>query len=260
MITAINQSALRSCAGLLALTAFFSACHHPRRVSLTISVAASLKEAIVDVEMSYQQSHADADFINNYGASGTLARQIEQGAPVDVFLSAGARQMDDLQARGLIAPGTRRNLLSNSLVLIAPLNSRLQNFQQLDDGFVRVVALGDPASVPAGRYARQALTALELMDKLKSKIVFGNDVRQVLTYVETGNADAGLVYATDARTSGKVRVVAVAPESTHKPITYPVAAVKTSRSGEAAQSFVEYLGSPAAEAIFVRHGFTMAKQ
>jgi molybdate transport system substrate-binding protein len=121
-----------------------------------------------------------------------------------------------------------------------------------------LIALGDPASVPAGQYGRQTLIALHLMDKLNSRFVIGKDVRQVLTYVETGNADAGLVYATDAQASGKVRIVATAPESTHDPILYPAAVVKGTRSEDAARSFVEYLGSGAARAIFVKHGFTIA--
>jgi molybdate transport system substrate-binding protein len=198
------------------------------------------------------------DFSNNLGSSGTLAAQIDQGAPADVFLSAAAKPMDELEANGLIVVGTRRNLLRNSLVLIAPLDSKLRDFQGLADSSIRLIALGDPASVPAGQYGRQTLIALHLLDKLNSKFVFAKDVRQVLTYVETGNADAGLVYATDAQASGKVRVVATAPESTHDPIVYPAAVVKGTHNDEAARRFVEYLGNPAANAIFVKHGFTIA--
>ena len=184
-------------------------------------------------------------------------QQIESGAPVDAFFSAAEKPMDDLEAKGLVEPGTRRNLLRNTLVLIAPPDSRLRDFQGLADSSIRSIALGDPASVPAGEYARQTLGALHLLDKLKPKLVFGSDVRQVLTFVETGNADAGLVYATDAQASGKVRVVAAAPESAHDPIVYPAAVVKGSRGEEAARKFVEFLCSPAAQAIFVKHGFTM---
>jgi molybdate transport system substrate-binding protein len=118
--------------------------------------------------------------------------------------------------------------------------------------------MGDPASVPAGQYGLETLNALTLYDKIKSKIVLGKDVRQVLTYVETGNVDAGLVYATDARVSTKVRVVAVAPESSHHPIVYPVAMVAGSRNQQTVRDFVAYLSSPAARVIFAKHGFTMA--
>ena len=197
-----------SCACLAAclLVMALSGCRN-KHVSLTISAAASLQETLVDVESAYRTGHETVDFRNNFGSSGTLAREIEQGAPVDVFISAAAKPMDDLEGKGLIATGTRKNLLRNSLVLIAPLDSRMQGFTELGDRSTRLIAMGDPASVPAGAYARQTLNALHLYDQVKGKLVLGKDVRQVLTYVETGNADAGFVYATDAEVSGRVRVV-----------------------------------------------------
>jgi molybdate transport system substrate-binding protein len=225
---------------------------------LTISAAASLKDALADTEASYRSKHASVDFSNNFGSSGTLAAQIDQGAPVDVFLSAAAKPMDEMEAKGLIVAGTRCNLLRNTLVLIAPLDSQLKDFRGLADNSIRLIALGDPSSVPAGQYGQQTLVSLHLRDVLKSKFVLAKDVRQVLTYVETGNADAGFVYATDAQTSAKVRVVATAPESTHEPIIYPAAVVKGSHSEDAARQFVEYLRSSVAQAIFVKHGFTIA--
>jgi molybdate transport system substrate-binding protein len=232
--------------------------HGSAQTKLTVSAAASLKEGLAETEAAYRQGHADVEFINNFGSSGTLAAQIDQGAPVDIFVSAAAKPMDELAAKGLIVAGSRRNLLRNTLVLIAPLDSKLRDFQGLADASIRVIALGDPASVPAGQYGRQTLSALHLLDKLNAKFVLGKDVRQVLTYVETGNADAGLVYATDAQASGKVRVVATAPESAHDPIVYPAAVVKGSRGEGTARQFVEYLCSPAAQTIFMKHGFTIA--
>ncbi len=166
--------------------------------------------------------------------------------------------MDDLQNKSLLLPGTRTNFLRNSLVLIAPRDSRLAGFDGLSSPGVRLVALGDPASVPAGQYGKQTLTSLKLYDELRSKIVLGKDVRQVLTYVETGNADAGLVYATDALISTRVRVVAAAPESSHDPIVYPVAIVTGARNEAAARAFLAYLSTPAARAVFIKRGFTMA--
>jgi molybdate transport system substrate-binding protein len=248
----------RSFAALVLLAGLCGAGCGQTRVTLTVSAAASLKDALAEAEAAYRQSHANIGFVNNFASSGTLAEQINQGAPVDVFLSAASRPMDDLESKGLIAAGTRRNLLRNTLVLIAPPDSRLRDFQGLADPSIRSIALGDPASVPAGQYARQTLAALHLLEQLNAKLVFGSDVRQVLTFVETANADAGLVYSTDAQASGKVRVVAAAPESAHDPIVYPAAVVKGSRGEEAARKFVEYLGSPAALTIFVRHGFTIA--
>ncbi|MGA2352652.1 MAG: molybdate ABC transporter substrate-binding protein [Terracidiphilus sp.] len=247
-------------AALIAFLAFIGGYHCPAQTTLTVSAAASLKNAIAEIETAYRQGHAGVAFANNFGSSGTLQAQIDQGAPVDVFISAAAKPMDDLTASGLILAGTRRNLLRNSLVLVAPLDSNLHDFQGLTDKSIRLIALGDPASVPAGQYGRQALLSLHLWDQLKEKFVLGKDVRQVLTYVETGNADAGLVYATDALTSAKVRVIASAPESAHDPIIYPVAVVKGSRSESAARGFIDYLASPAAQAIFRNYGFTIAAQ
>ncbi len=240
--------------GLLAL----SGCRRPARTTLTLSVAASLTNAVGEIETAYRQQHADVDFRNNFGGSGTLAREIEQGAPVDVFLSAAAGPMDELQGKGQIVASTRHDLLRNTLVLIAPRDSGLQGFAGLADKAVRQIALGDPGSVPAGEYGEQTLRALQLYPQVKGKIVLTKDVRQVLTYVETGNADAGLVYATDAQGDARVRIVASAPEGTHDAIVYPVTVVGAGRESGAAQQFVEYLRGPTATAIFVRHGFTMA--
>ncbi len=240
------------------LTALVFTCYCSAQTRLTVSAAASLQDALAETESAYKQANANIEFSNNFGSSGTLALQIDQGAPVDLFLSAAAKPMDDLEARGLIVAGTRRNLLKNTLVLIAPLDSKLKDFQGLTDRSIQTIALGDPASVPAGQYGRQTLVALHLLDKLSKKLVLGKDVRQVLTYVESGNADAGLVYATDALVSRRVRVVATAPESTHDPIVYPVAVIKGSRNEEASRKFVEFLSSPTAQAIFVKNGFTIA--
>ncbi len=243
---------------LLAAATIAAGCHGPRKSILTLSVAASLQDAIAEVEQDYQRDHGTVEFRNNFGSSGTLAREIEEGAPVDAFLSAGAKPMDDLQAKNMLVAGSRTNLLRNSLVLIVPPDSKLTGFDGLDDERVRLLAMGDPASVPAGQYGRETLTSLKLYDKLRSRIVLGKDVRQVLTYVETGNADAGLVYATDARISSKVRVAAVAPEDSHEPIVYPIAIVAGAPNQEAARAFAAYLASAAARTVFAKHGFTMA--
>ena len=245
-------------AAALCLTVPLAGCRKAGHTALTLSIAASLQDAIVEIESSYQLDHGTIDFRNNFGASGTLAREIEQGAPVDAIISAGAKPIDDLAAKGLLQPGTRSDLLRNSLVLIAPQGSNLASFDALALPAVRLVAMGDPASVPVGQYGLETLNSLKVYDKIQSKIVLGKDVRQVLTYVETGNADAGLVYATDARTSSNVRIVAVAPESAHRPIVYPMAIVGGSRNQKAAHDFLAYLASPAARSIFLRHGFTMA--
>lgn len=238
---------------LLSIASLLNGCRTQQHPVLTLSVAASLQDAITDVETEYRQEHGAVEFRNNFGSSGTLAREIEQGAPVDAFLSAGEKPMNQLETEGMLQRGTRTNFLRNSLVLIAPGGSSLQSFDQL--AAVKLIALGDPASVPAGNYGKQTLESLHLYDKLKSKIVLGKDVRQVLTYVETGNADAGLVYATDAQTSPRVRVVAVAPDESHDPIVYPLAEIKGSPNDAAIRAFLAFLNSPKARAIFERHGF-----
>lgn len=246
-------------AAVLCVTAQLAGCRKAQHPALTLSIAASLQDAIIEVESSYQHDRGQVDFRNNFGASGTLAREIEQGAPVDAILSAGTKPIEDLQAKGLLVAGTRIDLLRNALVLIAPQDSKLAGFDDLAGPAVRLVAMGDPASVPAGQYGLETLNELHLYDKIKSKVVLGKDVRQVLTYVESGDVDAGLVYATDARIATKIRVVAVAPEASHHPIVYPVAAVAGSRNQQPVRDFVAYLDSPAARAIFIKHGFTMAR-
>lgn len=244
----------------IALLCFFwlaAGCRSSHRTTLTLSVAASLQDSIEEIEEAYKRNHL-LEFRNNFGASGTLAREIEQGAPVDVFVSAGVEPMDQLQSKGLLLESSRMDLLSNSLVLIAPSNSDLKGFDGLAEKRVRTIALGDPASVPAGQYGKQTLDALHLYEALQAKIVLGKDVRQVLTYIESGNADAGLVYATDAEKSGQVRVVAEAPAGSHDPIVYPVAALRSSQNKTVVSDFLAFLRSPAARAIFERHGFRMA--
>src|SRR5271157_4396549 len=145
-------------AALIELTALLISSHGSAQTKLTVSAAASLKEALAESEAAYRQSHGDLDFTNNFGSSGTLAAQIDQGAPVDVFLSAASKPMGELETKGLIDPGTRHSLLRNTLVLIAPLDSSLKDFDGLSTNSIRVIALGDPASVLAGKYGQQTLT------------------------------------------------------------------------------------------------------
>jgi molybdate transport system substrate-binding protein len=230
---------------------------HPKTATLTLSLAASLKDAMVEAESTYTQLHSGVTLQNNFGSSGTLTQQIEKGAPVDLFLSAATKPMDEIKQKGLLEAGTRKDLLKNSLVLIAPKDSQISDFSGLTNSKIRVVALGDPVSVPAGQYGKQSLVALHLFDQVKSKLVLGKDVRQVLSYVQTGNADAGLVYATDAMIAPQVRVIATAPENTHEPIVYPIAVLKESKYKDEAIAFEEFLRSSTARGIFEKYGFTV---
>jgi molybdate transport system substrate-binding protein len=223
---------------------------------LTISAAISLKDSLDEIRTSYIAQHAGTQLAMNYGASGTLELQIGEGAPVDVFFSAAPKQMDQLEAKGLLASGSRRDLLRNEIVLIVPKDSKtVTSFKDLLNPNVKHVALGEPTSVPAGQYAQQVLNKLGIAQAVNAKAVFAKDVRQVLTYVETGDADAGIVYATDARSSHKVRVVAQAPEDSHAPVIYSVGVIKGSKNAAAAMDFEAFLSGPQARAIFQKYGF-----
>ncbi|MFZ3215222.1 MAG: molybdate ABC transporter substrate-binding protein [Candidatus Acidiferrales bacterium] len=222
---------------------------------ITVSAAISLKDALDELGRTY------GAVTFNYGGSGTLARQIEQGAPVDVFFSAAEKEMDELAARELILPETRRDVVGNALVLITPAQATMvQSFQDLTRPEVKTLALGRPATVPAGMYGRQTLKYLKLFSALESKIVYAKDVRAVLTYVATGNADAGLVYQTDAMISRQVRVAARAPADSHDPVLYPAAVLQNSRNPQAARAFLEFLQGPQARAVFAKYGFTAAEK
>jgi len=223
---------------------------------LTVCAAASLHEALDEIQRLYAPHQR---VVMSYGSSGMLAQQIERGAPADVFLPAAPQPMDGLAAKGLLVPGTRRNLLRNRIVLVTPLQGGPTTFEALADPRWKLIALGDPGSVPAGNYGKQVLTALHLWGRVQQRLVLAQDVRQVLGYVETGNADAGIVYATDAQTSAKVRVAEVAPEATHTPVLYPVAVLTESAHPREARAFVDFLASEAARAVFTRHGFTVAE-
>jgi molybdate transport system substrate-binding protein len=161
-----------------------------------------------------------------------------------------------------LLPGTRKDLLGNEVVLIVPANtaSNISSFQDLTGPNVKHVALGEPDTVPAGEYAKEVLTSLGIYNAVNSKAIFAKDVRQVLTYVETGNVDAGIVYSTDALSSTKVRVVARADRATHSPIIYSLAVIKGSKNAAAARGFADYLSGPAARKIFEKYGFTAAPQ
>ncbi len=224
---------------------------------LTVSAAASLKDALSEITPLYSQAKSNVAIRNNFGGSGDLQQQIINGAPVDIFFSAASKQMDELQKKDLIIGNTRRDLLSNRLVLIVPLDKgNASDLQDLTKANIERIAIGDPRSVPAGQYAEQALMKLELLQNLQSKFVLGNNVRQVLQFVESGNAQAGIVYATDAKTSTKVREVQVIDAKLHKPIVYPIAVLQKSSHQEIAKSYLEFLSSKPAKTIFEKYGFS----
>jgi molybdate transport system substrate-binding protein len=247
---------------LLGVGTGFSATPAPQshQANLTVSAAISLKDALDEIKQVYASQNAGVSFSMNYGASGTLQLQIEQGAPVDLFLSAAPKQMDSLESKGLLLEGTRKDLLRNEIVLIVPKDSTLaiSTFQDLLKPDVKKVALGEPVAVPAGKYAQDVLTHLGIYDQVNAKAVLAKDVRQVLTYVESGDVDAGIVYKTDALSSSKVKIVLQAPADSHAPVIYPVAVIKTTKNAAAAKALEDFLSGPQARAIFEKYGFSLA--
>jgi molybdate transport system substrate-binding protein len=226
--------------------------------SLLISAAASLKDILEEIKPLYQQSKPNVKISYNFGSSGALQQQIEQGAPADIFISAAKKQVDALEQKGLLVAGTRNIIAKNRLVLVVPKNSvGITSFYNLKDAKVKKIAIGEPRSVPAGQYAQQVLEKLKIWNQVKPKLVFANNVRQVLASVETGNAEAGLVYVTDAKISNKVKVVVTADEKYHSAIIYPLAVVKRSKNLAAAKEFSQFLSSDQAKTVFKKYGFIL---
>jgi molybdate transport system substrate-binding protein len=230
----------------------------PAKTALTVSAAISLKDALEDIQRQYGAHQPAVVLTFNFGASGALQQQIENGAPVDLFVSAGTKQMDALAQKSLLRAGTKRNLLGNQLVLVSPRDSRVvTQLTDLTQDAVKHIAVGEPKSVPVGQYTQETLAALGLADQLKPKLVYAKDVRQVLTYVETGDVAAGFVYTTDARLSARVNVILTVPDNLHSPIIYPAAVIAATRHATEAQAFLDFLATAPARAVFEKFGFTV---
>ena len=231
-------------------------------VVLKVSAAASLKAAMEQVKVAYARANSSVGIAYNFGASGALAQQIVQGAAVDVFVSAAPSWMDLLADKKLLLEKSRRNLLQNSLVLIIPESndavlSTVFAFEELESSRFKKIAIGEPNSVPVGRYAEEFLRSAGLYDKLRSKLVLGKDSSQVLIYVAARQVDAGIVYATDAQKTDGVRLMAEIKADTHSPILYPVAVVKNSQHLSEAQAFVDFLFGKVAAEFFLADGFKL---
>jgi molybdate transport system substrate-binding protein len=242
---------------LLIACAQFSSAPSSPLAPLLVAAAASLQPALQEITPLYRQAKLDY----NFAASGALQQQIEQGAPVDVFISAATKQMNALQEKGLLLPDTQTTLLTNQLVLITPKSSQvaLKTFQQLVQPNVVRIAIGEPRSVPAGQYATEVLQNLGILDQVQSKFVLGNNVKSVLAAVAAGEVEAGIVYISDAQGSDQVTIAAIADEKLHAPIRYPIAVLKSSRSPVAAKQYVEFLQSDVAKSIFKKYGFGTAQ-
>lgn len=226
---------------------------------LIVLAAASLTDVMNELKGDYEKENPNVKITPSYGSSGTLQTQIEEGAPADIFFSAATKQMTALEKKGLILSDTKQNLLLNKIVLITPKGNAkgISAFADAASAKVDKIALGEPKSVPVGQYAEKVFTSLKLLDSVKKKAVYGSDVRQVLTWVESGSVDCGVVYATDAATTDKVQTVAEAPKGSSDPVIYPVAALKSSKSADAAKAFLKFLSGDEAKAAFKKYRFTV---
>jgi molybdate transport system substrate-binding protein len=260
MIRAVSGSAARlgSICLVLVLGIVLAGAASAAAQELTLSVAISMKEVVEEVGRRFRRARPGTVLHYNFGSSGELQKQIEAGAPVDVFISAAQGQMDELERKGLILSGTRRAFARNALTVIVPADSRLDLGAPADllRPQVRRVVVGNPKTVPVGQYAQESLRALGLWEALRPKLVFAENVRQALEYVSRGEVEAGFVYVTDVAARGsRVReAFRPAPES-YRPVTYPVAVVSSSKHPSVAQAFIDLFAGPEGQAVLSRLGF-----
>lgn len=229
---------------------------------LTVSAALSLKGPFEELGRAYEKRHPGSKVVFNFAASGVLQKQIEAGAPTAVFASASSKEMDALNASGLLLEAGRSDFGGNEVVLIAAKNALVQisSFSDLKKSDVVRIAIGNPVSVPAGKYAEETLRTLDLWNDLKPKLVYAENVRQVMDYVSRGEVEAGMVFLTDAMGRGKeLRVIAEAPASSHSPVTYEIAAIKGARNEAAARAFILLVISKEGRELLRKHGFKATK-
>ncbi|KLI31615.1 molybdate ABC transporter substrate-binding protein [Brachyspira hyodysenteriae] len=227
---------------------------------ILVLAAASLTDVLTELANNYK-TETGTTVTFSFASSGALQTQIEAGSPADIFFSAAQKQMDALQEKDLIYTDTRKDLLENKVVLISPTNSALniKSFTDITNANVTKVGLGEPKSVPVGQYSEEILSNLSILDAVKQKAVYGSDVRNVLSWVRTGEVDCGIVYATDAQIANDINIIAEAPEGTHKKVIYPIAIVKGSENKEEAQKFINYISTDKAAEAFKDYGFTVIK-
>jgi molybdate transport system substrate-binding protein len=247
---------------LLGIAAFLTVPHgtEEKPVTITVSAASSLTEAFGGIVREFETSHPNTKIELNLAGSGTLRTQIESGAPVDVFASASERDMDRLSEKGLIQNASRKNFAANTLVMIVPAKSTFKTPEKLEDlttDNIEKIAIGNPESAPVGKYTKQALETAGIWEKIQNRIILAENVKQVLTYVETGEADAGFVYMTDARNEKEnlSRVVYTVP--VNEPISYPIAVVKFSENAKEAQEFIDFVIGNEGQEILVKCGFEL---
>jgi molybdate transport system substrate-binding protein len=225
-------------------------------IKLTISSGAGLRNVMEAVQQAYAKQAPNVTINYNFAASGMLRRQIEQGAPVDIALLASQEDMDALQTQNLLLEGTRRNLLTSEVVLIVPKNSTgISTFLDLTSQNIKRIAIGEPRTVPLGKYAEEVFKYFGIRDQVQSKLVYARSALEIMSYVESGNVDAGIAHDTNARQSNQVRIVAIAPPASHTPAIYPIAVLKNSRNLNAARAFLQFLSSGQVKAIFQQYGY-----
>jgi molybdate transport system substrate-binding protein len=230
------------------------------KVELTVSAAASMQVALTEIKKIYEKENPNVTLFFNFGASGALQKQIEQGAPVDLFLSAALENFTTLSKNGLIDNEHQIELVGNQLVLIQGENStkEIAGLSELTE--VNKISIGTPETVPAGKYAKETLENLNLWNDLQGKLILAKDVRQVLTYVETNNVDAGIVYKTDTMQSSKIKIVESIDPNTHSPIIYPLGIIKETNHKKEAVHFFDFLQNQQTKSIFEKHGFLFLQQ
>ena len=223
-----------------------------------VSAAISLTNAFEELGKTFQGKNKNVRVLFNFAGSGDLMRQIVGGAPVDVFASASPREMDALEQKGLILKDTRKNFAENRVVLVLPARASvpLTSFDDLKRKEVKRIAIGNPQTVPAGRYAEEVLKHFNLSDFVKDKLIFAENVRQVLDYVSRGEVDAGMVYSTDALIKSKqVKIAVEAPPKSHAPVVYPIAVIKGSKKESLGKEFISLVSAKDGREILKRYGF-----
>jgi molybdate transport system substrate-binding protein len=227
------------------------------KTEILVAAASSMKPALTEIATEFEKTNTDIQVTFTFGSSGKLAQQIKNGAPVDVFISASSSDMDTLEKDNKIESDTRVDITRNTLVIISQKNGdkSLLNEKNPFTSEIDHFAIGNPDTVPAGVYAKEALTKIGEWETLEPKFVFGKDVRQVLTFVETGNADMGIVFTSDAQSSKKVEIVSEIDPTLHSSAIYPGALITTTKQTKAARAFLDYLTTPGVKKILVNHGF-----
>lgn len=232
--------------------------------TLTVFAAASMTESMNRIADLYKKVAPDVEIVYNFDSSGTLKTQIQQGADCDIFISAGQRQMNEIEKLDFVMPGTRFNIVSNQVVMIAPKGvnpKKIDDFKDVVTDKVFLLALGN-SDVPVGQYSQEIFTNLGIWDELQSmkKTTFGSNVKEVLSQVAAGAVDCGVVYSTDAATSAAVEIIATAPAGSHAPITYPAAILKSAPNADVAKTFADFLKGPEAAEVFKSIGFAIPEK